>query len=180
MTTKSICLNTASVSAVSKHGHHRTEGGVQEGGRVWKSHFDPSFKSCRCFGGLESSGEANTSGTAVTRRTAVYGYSTDDSTFVKWKLCFQAEGSRTPCKHREKCHSSWGRKQLGARTWPAAPQSAHRAGLCFLTAPAFHSLWGCICCRREFGFQIVTVQQDNYESKSCFKQLEKFIQKPEQ
>lgn len=113
--------------------HHSTEGVVQEGGRVWKSHFDPSFKLRRCFGVPESSGGANTSGTAVTCRTAVYGYSTHDSTFVKWKLCFQAEGSRTPCKQREKCHSSWGCKQLGARTWPAVLQSAGRARLCFLT-----------------------------------------------
>lgn len=66
-------------------------------------------------------------------QNSVYGYSTDDSAFIKWKLCFQAEGSRTPCKHREKHHSSWGCKQLGARTWPAAPQSARRARLCFLT-----------------------------------------------
>lgn len=133
MTTKSICLNTASISAASKHGHHRTEGVVQEGGRVWKSHLGPSFKLRRCCGTPQSSREANTRGTAVTCRNEVYGYSTDDSAFIKWKLCFQAEGSRTPCKHREKHHSSWGCKQLGARTWPAAPQSARRARLCFLT-----------------------------------------------
>lgn len=69
MTTKSICLNTASISAASKHGHHRTEGVVQEGGRVWKSHLGPSIKLCRCCGTPQSSREANTKGTAVTCRT---------------------------------------------------------------------------------------------------------------
>lgn len=132
MTTKSICLNTASISAASKHGHHRTEGVVQEGGRVWKSHLGPSIKLCRCCGTPQSSGEANTKGTAVTCRTQCMVIPQTTALSLSGSSAFKQKAAEHPVS-REKHHSSWGCKQLGARTWPAAPQSARRARLCFLT-----------------------------------------------
>lgn len=163
--------------AASECGHHtewgewgRREEGLSNNTSVLISNYTGAVISHNPLGTQTQHGTAVPSRTAVSGSFGLQCFQSSSESFA-----FKPKAAACPVNARGSATARGAVNNSGR--WPGwLRRRLHSGqGCASWQAPAFHSLWGCICCGRRLGFRWYPCSWVTMKSKGCFKQQQKFL-----